>query len=84
MEKWVVTTKGADYREIGKKFQIDPVIARLIRNRGILGDEKIQKYLYGRIEDIPSPWLFEGYGEGGRADLEKDSGGRTYSHYRRL
>ena len=30
MEKWVVMAKKADFQEIGKKFGIDPVIARLI------------------------------------------------------
>ena len=28
MEKWVVSAKKADFQEIGKKFGVDPVIAR--------------------------------------------------------
>ena len=33
MEKWVVAAKKADFNLIGRQFHIDPVIARLIRNR---------------------------------------------------
>ena len=42
MERWVVLTKKADFQEIGKRFGIDPVIARLIRNRDVVGEEKIR------------------------------------------
>ena len=54
MEKWVVTAKKADFQEIGRKYGIDPVIARIIRNRDITGDEAIDEYLNGTLEDIPS------------------------------
>ncbi|MDO4306998.1 MAG: single-stranded-DNA-specific exonuclease RecJ [Eubacteriales bacterium] len=56
MEKWVVTAKRADFQEIGKTFGIDPVIARLIRNRDVEGLENIRTYLHGTIEELPSPW----------------------------
>ena len=35
MERWVVAAKRADFTAIGKEFGIDPVIARLIRNRDV-------------------------------------------------
>ena len=54
MEKWVVTAKKADYQGIGRKYGIDPVIARIIRNRDITGDEAIEEYLNGTLADIPS------------------------------
>lgn len=54
MEKWVVTAKKADFQEIGRKYGIDPVIARIIRNRDITGDEAIEEYLNGTLADIPS------------------------------
>lgn len=54
MEKWVVCTKKADFYGIAEKFRINPVIARLIRNRDVIGDEKIQEYLYGTLADLPS------------------------------
>lgn len=54
MEKWVVTAKKADFQGIGRKYGIDPVIARIIRNRDITGDEAIEEYLNGTLTDIPS------------------------------
>ena len=59
MEKWVVAAKKADFNQIGQQFHIDPVIARLIRNRDVVGEEKIREYLLGTVEEIPSPWLMK-------------------------
>lgn len=59
MEKWVVAEKKADFNLIGRQFHIDPVIARLIRNRDVVGEEKIKEYLLGTIDTIPSPWLMK-------------------------
>ena len=59
MEKWVVTAKRADFQAIGEKFHIDPVIARLIRNRDVTDESKIREYLTGTIEDLLSPWLMK-------------------------
>ena len=59
MEKWVVTAKRADFQAIGEKFHIDPVIARLIRNRDVTDESKIREYLTATIEDLPSPWLMK-------------------------
>lgn len=54
MEKWVVTAKKADFQEIGRKYGIDPVIARIIRNRDIIEEKDIAEYLNGSLSDIPS------------------------------
>ena len=59
MEKWVVAAKRADFNSIGQEFEIDPVIARLIRNRDVTGQDNIRMYLKGSIKDIPSPWLMK-------------------------
>ena len=59
MEKWVVTAKKADFQKIGQTFGIDPVIARLIRNRDVEGMENIRSYLYGTLEELLSPWYFK-------------------------
>ena len=59
MEKWVVAAKKADFNQIGQQFHIDPVIARLIRNRDVIGDEKIREYLLGTVNELPSPWLMK-------------------------
>lgn len=54
-ERWVVLNKKADFYGIGKQFGIDPVTARLIRNRDITGETEIAQYLYGTLESLPSP-----------------------------
>ncbi len=64
MKKWFVSAKKADFTEIGKKFQITPMTARIIRNRDVVGDEQIRKYLYGNTSDLYSPWELAGMREG--------------------
>ena len=59
MEKWYMSAKRADFQAISKKFGIDPVIARVMRNRGIVGDEAIRMYLYGDLSDLNDPFLFK-------------------------
>lgn len=52
MESWVLLRKGADFQAISEKFHISPRIASLIRNREIIGDEAIDRYLNGTIADL--------------------------------
>lgn len=59
MEKWMVSAKRADFKGIGEKFGIDQVTARIIRNRDVIGEEAIRKYLYGEKRDLYSPWLLK-------------------------
>ena len=59
MEKWVIVAKRADFNQIGQQFHIDPVIARLIRNRDVIGEDKIREYLSGTVQELPSPWLMK-------------------------
>lgn len=58
-ERWVVAAKKADFYAIGREFGIDPVIARLIRNRDVVGKENIRAYLHGDVSGLPSPWLMK-------------------------
>ena len=58
-EKWYLQTKKADFIKISEKFNISPITARLIRNRDVIGDEKIEEYLNGNIDNLHSPWLFK-------------------------
>mgnify|MGYP004616275375 FL=1 len=51
--------KGADFQKIGQKFGISPVTARLIRNREVIGDEAVDKYLNGSLEDLYDPHLLK-------------------------
>ena len=71
IERWVVAAKRADFNEIGRKFSIDPVIARLIRNRDVVGDEEIRKYLYGGLEDLSDPGTMKDMAEGAELLLLK-------------
>ena len=41
MKKWFVSAKRADFTEIGKKFNITPMTARIIINRDVIGDYDI-------------------------------------------
>ena len=52
MEKWFVTMKKADFNGIAEKYQISPIIARLMRNRDVIGDEAIDFYLNGTVDDL--------------------------------
>lgn len=55
--QWMVQTKRADFSGIAQKYGITPVTARIIRNRGVVEDEEIRRYLTGDLEDMYSPWL---------------------------
>ena len=57
MAKWMVSAKRADFAKIAERFQIDPVIARIIRNRDIVEEEQIDFFLNGTIEDLHAPRL---------------------------
>ena len=59
MSKWVVSAKKADFNKIAEKFHIDPVIARIIRNRDIVEDSEIDGFLNGTLEDLHAPDLLK-------------------------
>lgn len=52
MENWVLLRKGTDFQHISEKFHISPRVASLIRNRDVIGDDAIEKYLNGTIADL--------------------------------
>lgn len=62
MAKWFVAAKKADFYGIGQRFHISPVLARIIRNRDIEGEEQIEKYLYGSIDRMYDAELLKGSG----------------------
>ena len=59
MQKWIVINKKADFYKIGEEFQIDPVTARIIRNRDVIEPEDIRKFLRGGIVDLCDPHLLK-------------------------
>lgn len=52
MAKWFVSAKKADFNTIAQKYNISPVLARIIRNRDLVKNCEIEKYLYGTLEDV--------------------------------
>ena len=58
-EKWFVTGKRADFLGIGRKYGIDQVTARIIRNRDIVEEAEIEKYLHPSLKGLYSPYLLK-------------------------
>ena len=59
MEKWIEIRKGGNFMETAKKYGIDPLIARIIRNRDITDEKEITEYLYGGKEALHNPHLLK-------------------------
>lgn len=59
MEKWIEIRKGGNFMEMAKKYGIDPLIARIIRNRDIIDEKEITEYLYGGKEALHNPHLLK-------------------------
>ena len=59
MAKWMVSAKKADFNGIAKRFGIDPVIARILRNRDLVTEEEIDRFLHDTPEDMHSPYLLK-------------------------
>lgn len=51
----MVSAKKADFNRIAQQFQIDPVIARIIRNRDITEMEDIALFLRGDLSNLHNP-----------------------------
>ncbi len=60
MERWVLLRKGGDFETMGEKFNISPRLACLIRNRNVIGEAKVHKFLNGTIEEINDGRLMKG------------------------
>ncbi|MBR7089380.1 MAG: single-stranded-DNA-specific exonuclease RecJ [Lachnospiraceae bacterium] len=57
MEKWIEIKKSGDFREWGRQLGIDPLCARIIRNRGIDSVEEAEDYLNGDLGLLHDPFL---------------------------
>ncbi len=49
--KWMLLTKKADFAGIGKELDIDPVVVRVMRNRGLKTAEQMRSFLALDTED---------------------------------
>ena len=59
MENWMVYSKKADFKALADKFGIDPVMARIIRNRDIVLEEDYDMFLNGSISSLHNPRLLK-------------------------
>lgn len=63
MKKWVVAAKKADFNGIAEKYNITPMLARIIRNRDVIEDADINKFLNGTLEDLYPAGLLKDIGK---------------------
>ena len=63
MSKWILQRKAADYATLSSKLKVDPVIVRLMVNRGLHTYEEMEEYLHPTLDNLPDPHLF--------ADMDK-------------
>lgn len=57
MAKWMVSARKADFRKIAQECGISIILARLIRNRGVIGAEATDRYLHAALSDLHAPNL---------------------------
>lgn len=69
--EWTVYGKRADFFGIGERFHIDPVTARVIRNRDVITDEDIDTYLNGSLDRLHDPGLMKNMEKGCNLMLEE-------------
>ena len=58
-EKWILENKKGDFRAIGERFGVDPLIGKLLVNRGITTEEEAEIYLYGNLSHLRDPYLLK-------------------------
>ncbi len=51
-EVWLEIRKAGDYRALGKEYGVSPVMARLLRNRGVENREEAEQFLEGGAESL--------------------------------
>lgn len=71
MAKWMVAAKKADFNQIAKDYGITPVLARIMRNRDLIEEEEIRRFLKGKLSDLHSPFLLKDMEKAVRVLLEK-------------
>ncbi|MGL5440636.1 MAG: single-stranded-DNA-specific exonuclease RecJ [Filifactoraceae bacterium] len=60
MEKWILKNKCKNYKEIANQLKIDPIIVKIITNRGIATLESIMEYLDTDIRCMYNPYILHG------------------------
>ena len=62
-QKWVLRSRNLDYETITRKFNIDPIVAKVIRNREVVSDEEFELFLNGTLSECHAPELLDGMDE---------------------
>lgn len=57
-EKWVVLAKSADFNGIGEAYGVDPVIARIVRNREV-AESELDAYFHPSVDNLHDPALLK-------------------------
>ena len=55
----MVAAKKADFYAIAQQYHISPVMARIIRNRDVIEEADIRKFLHGTRQDLYAPDLLK-------------------------
>ncbi len=58
-EKWFVACKKADFEGLGKKWNVDPLIPRILRNRDLVDEADMEMFLQGNLTNLHSPYLLK-------------------------
>ena len=74
---WRVHGLRADFDALGQEFGIDPVVARVIRNRGIETSEEFDTYLNGGLDIQHAPNLLADMDKACNIMIEKINQGKT-------
>ena len=61
---WTMYGKRADFFGIAERFHIDPVTARVIRNRDVITDEELDTYLNGGLDRLHDPVMMKNMEKG--------------------
>ena len=59
-EIWMLQTKRADFNGLAMRLGVSPVAVRIMRNRGLLDEREMRKYLYGSLDDLYDPRQMKG------------------------
>lgn len=73
--KWVVRAKRADFNLLSEQFHIDPVVARILVNRGI-PEEEFQDFLNSGEASLHDPFLMEDMNQAVRVIIHGIESGR--------
>ncbi len=82
-QNWVIRTKRADFDALGRQFDINPVVARILVNRG-LEESQFETFLHPELDKLHDPFLMEDMNQAVRIichDIEEGHPIRIVSDY---